>query len=79
MDGLAQAGGGGPEDGRGQGQDSEQGQRQETQVGAEAMRVESVEPLFDGEKIKFLPYDPDNPEDTAFSQYTPSGEMELYI
>ena len=44
------------------------------------MQVQSVESLFDGEKIKFgCSYDPDNPEDTAFSQYTPSGEMELYI
>ena len=44
------------------------------------MRVESVEPLYDGELVKFdCSYDPDDPEDTKFSNATPSGNMELHI
>ena len=44
------------------------------------MRVEQVEPLYDGELVKFdCSYDPDDPEDTKFSNATPSGHMELHI
>ena len=43
-------------------------------------RIESVEPMGDGETIKLhTEYEDDSPidEDSRFSQYTPSGHMEF--